>query len=539
MFKRAARVTLEFDMVLQRPSLRTKLAVIAVVGTVIMATLGVLLIWTARDAKTAIESSQERYRLVASYTRLLHQASILEEQSWHSLQAGPAQGGAEQARVRKRFERALAESTRLAIATGPGHARANAVIRDRAQAVLATYDRFDQIGAELERRSVDQGIEGATAYANVAFAPFTRFSQAVRTEVAAGDAAVSGATARAAQRMHMLVGVAIASLVAGFLLMHLEFKLIFGRLRHGLERLEGGVRDFGAGDLKRRIRLGGMDELGRLSDAFDSMAQELADKQRALEAAKSGLEAAVAERTRELETANAALAEEDERRRRFLADVGHELRTPLTIIRGEAQVALRAVDRGCGDAVSVFGRILEQTQGMGRLVDDLFLIARAEAGGLSLRRSAVELGDLLSRVAQDFDGIAEERQATVTGLPGPPVWADVDADRIRQALAALVDNALRHTRPGVQVELGCRVQDGWAVVEVLDDGPGIQAEDAGELFARFRRGETRGDGSGLGLSVVRALAEAHGGSAEIDARPQGGAVARLRLPLAAALREAG
>ncbi|WP_275576735.1 histidine kinase dimerization/phospho-acceptor domain-containing protein, partial [Stenotrophomonas maltophilia] len=81
----------------------------------------------------------------------------------------------------------------------------------------------------------------------------------------------------------------------------------------------------------------------------------------------------MANRTAELEAANAALAAEDERRRRFLADVGHELRTPLTIIRGEAQVALRAVERGEVDAATAFGRILEQTQGMGRLVDDLFL----------------------------------------------------------------------------------------------------------------------------------------------------------------------
>jgi len=264
------------------------------------------------------------------------------------------------------------------------------------------------------------------------------------------------------------------------------------------------------------------------------MAQELSDKQRALEDAKSGLETAVAARTAELEAANAALAAEDGRRRRFLADVSHELRTPLTIIRGEAQVALRAAERGEVEPTAPFGRILEQTQGMGRLVDDLFLIARAEAGGLSLARQRLNVRECAARVAADFEALAAERGAVVRAAAGPPIPADVDPDRLRQILAALVDNALRHTHPGVRVLIDAAEGPGWAEVSVTDDGPGLPpGEAAAELFGRFARGETRGDGTGLGLSVVRALAEAHGGSARLEPAPAGGARAVVRFSTAA------
>ena len=529
-------------MVLQRPTLRTKLMAIAVIGTVIMATLGGLLIFTARNAKQEVERSQKSYHLVAAYTRLVYQASELESESWSHLNGAEGaigdpsrlQGGA----ARQRFMQLLDHTTEHAVQAGPERQAANADIRRLAQEVLRTHDRFDEIGRELQRLTQEQGIRGATAYADRMFQPFSAFNEAVKAEVDAGDAAISSATERAAKLTRMVVAVAIASFLGGLVLMHMEFKLIFGRLRRGLDRLEGGVRAFGSGDLKRRIKLGGADELARLSDAFDSMAGELADKQRALEAAKCGLETAVAERTRELETANTALAAEDERRRRFLAEVGHELRTPLTIIRGEAQVALRAADRGCVDPGPAFGRILEQTQGMGRLVEDLFLIARAEAGGLPLMRRSIDLADVAARAAADFEALAAERGSRLVVPSREPVWAEADPDRIRQAVAALVDNALRHAGAGVAVELHTWEEDGFAVIAVCDDGPGVPAETAGELFGRFRRGETRGDGSGLGLSVVRALAEAHGGSASIENREHGGARACIRLPRAVLLKEA-
>jgi two-component system OmpR family sensor kinase len=264
---------------------------------------------------------------------------------------------------------------------------------------------------------------------------------------------------------------------------------------------------------------------------FNAMAQELADDKRALQAGAAGLERAVALRTAELELANAALSAENERRRIFLAEASHELRIPLTIIRGESQVALRALNRGTLDATETFVRILDQTRGMTHLLEDLFLIARAEAGGLPLNRETTDISELIVRVAHDFSSLACESGATVRASAQPGLYASCDRDRIRQSLAALIDNALRHTKPGVEIVLEARVEASWVVVTVTDDGPGIDPNTAADLFLRFRRGQTRGEGSGLGLTVVRALAEAHGGTARLGNGENGGTCAELRLPV--------
>jgi signal transduction histidine kinase len=282
------------------------------------------------------------------------------------------------------------------------------------------------------------------------------------------------------------------------------FVLLLTRLGPELKRLECAARAFESGEFAHRIRLTGHDELTQLATVFNSMAQEISEKQRALE--------------------------EHARRHTFLADASHELRMPLTIIRGETQVALRAGLQASQDLTEVFERILEQTRVLTRVFDDLFLIARAEAGGLRLNLCAVDLGDLVRRVAQDFSTIACESGATVQVEVSRGLAVQVDPDRVRQALAALIDNALRHAGTGVSVRIEARARRDCIAITVTDNGPGIDSGTADELFARFRRGRTRGEGSGLGLSVVRALVEAHGGSASLGNAEQGGAQATLRLP---------
>jgi signal transduction histidine kinase len=308
------------------------------------------------------------------------------------------------------------------------------------------------------------------------------------------------------------------------------FALLLTRFGPELKRLERAARAFGSGKFEHRIHSTGRDELAQLAAVFDSMAQEISQKQQALQESRAGLERAVAARTAELERANAALFEEQQRRRTFLADASHELRMPLTIIRGETQVALRTGLRSSQNLTDVFERILEQTQVLTRVFDDLFLIARAEARGLRLNLRAVDLGEFVCRVARDFSTIARESGATVRVEASRGLVARVDPDRVRQALAALIDNALRHAGARVCVCVEVRASGDWIVITVTDNGPGIDAGMASELFGRFRRGHTRSDGSGLGLTVVRALAEAHGGSASLANAAQGGTQATLRLP---------
>ncbi len=404
-------------------------------------------------------------------------------------------------------------------------------VERQGQAVLALFSQ----GGEDIVKAVNEAWRTAGSHAalqevQVRSGPYRMFADTVSREVERGDQQITNATARALAQQRSVQEAALVGLALAFGLSVAVFALLLTRLGPGLKCLEGAARAFGSGELAHRIRLTGRDELAQLAAVFNSMAQEISEKQQALEENRAGLERAVAARTAELERANSALSAEDEQRRTFLADASHELRMPLTIIRGETQVALRAGLQASQDVTEVFERILEQTRVLTRLFDDLFLIARAEAGGLRLSLCNLDLGDLVRRVAHDFSTIACETGATVHVEASFGLVAQVDPDRVRQALAALIDNALRHAGAGVNVSVKACETGGWVTITVTDNGPGIDSGTAAELFRRFRRGKTRGDGSGLGLAVVRALAEAHGGTAGLRNAEHGGAQATLCLP---------
>jgi signal transduction histidine kinase len=231
-----------------------------------------------------------------------------------------------------------------------------------------------------------------------------------------------------------------------------------------------------------------------------------------------------------LQQANQTLAAEDESRRAFFAEASHELRMPLTIIRGEAQIALRNQGEAHHDTVEALGRILDQTRAVSRVLDDLFLIARAAAGGLTMSMRRLDAGQLVRQTACEFSTLASEYGATMQCRADLGLEVMADAGRLRQALAALIDNALRHTRKGVALLVEGYRDGSQVVLAVSDDGPGIDPAMAQQLFQRFRRGHTRSEGSGLGLAVVRALAIAHRGSVVIERSSGGGARVCIALP---------
>ncbi len=197
---------------------------------------------------------------------------------------------------------------------------------------------------------------------------------------------------------------------------------------------------------------------------------------------------------------------------------------------------MRTADDPQFDANDVFERILKLTLDMSRMVDDLFLIALAEAGALPLERETLDLHDVASRVAADFGILASEAGGSVSVRGSRGCFASIDPERVRRAIAALVENARRHCHSTVKVEIEIYRANGCAVVAVSDDGPGIDPSLASEVFARFRRGDTRGEGSGLGLSLVGALMEAHGGRAYLAAGDRGGTRAVLEFPAPARVR---
>ena len=228
------------------------------------------------------------------------------------------------------------------------------------------------------------------------------------------------------------------------------------------------------------------------------------------------------------------LEEALERERRFVDDASHELRTPLANLRPELERALRGA-RTAEDLEQVVRSAAEEAEGLARLAEDLLVLARADRGRLPVRPERVDLGELVGEVVQGFIPRADSKGVVIDSRGGHGLRADVDPVRIRQAVGNLLDNAVRHTPSGghITVEVGHR--DGFLSMAVADTGPGFASgfvSRAFEPFARPDAGRSRHEGgAGLGLAIVRAVAEAHGGVAEAVNRPEGGALVTLRIPV--------
>jgi two-component system, OmpR family, sensor kinase len=217
------------------------------------------------------------------------------------------------------------------------------------------------------------------------------------------------------------------------------------------------------------------------------------------------------------------------RERRFVADASHELRTPLALLQTELELALRRPrsPEELRDALASAG---EEVDRLTRLAEDLLVLARADEGGLPLRRSAVAVGDLFETVARRFAPRAQAggRELDVSAGPDQTIFAD--RLRLEQALGNLVDNALRHG--GGTIRLEAESRDGTTMLEVSDEGKGFASSFLPHAFERFARAdEARSRGAtGLGLAIVDAVARAHGGTANAGNRDEGGAFVSLSLP---------
>jgi two-component system OmpR family sensor kinase len=232
----------------------------------------------------------------------------------------------------------------------------------------------------------------------------------------------------------------------------------------------------------------------------------------------------------------------ENRLRRFIADASHELRTPLASIRGYAELFRRGASSRPQDLALAMRRIESEASRMGVLVDELLLLARLDSGR-PLERAIVDLSALVEDAARDSRAADPRWPIETTGdEAADPVHVIGDADRLRQVLANLLSNVRAHTPPGTRATIGARRAGEEAVLEVADEGPGLDEAKQQLVFERFYRADAsrgRGDGaagSGLGLSIVRSVAEAHGGTATVRSRPGEGATFTLRLPLAGTAR---
>jgi heavy metal sensor kinase len=263
------------------------------------------------------------------------------------------------------------------------------------------------------------------------------------------------------------------------------------------------------GDLNRRIALSGpRDEITQLADTFDYMID--------------------------------SLERQFTRERQFIADASHELRTPLTVILSALEVTLGAPSRdGHGavkpaldDALETMHVVQDEAQRMKRLVDDLLTSARLSAGQQPLHWETVSLDELVVEVCESALYLMGDRQFTVELDENIAVKAD--ADRLKQLLLNLLDNAVKHTPPDGKVEITLRTRNGQALLTVRDDGEGIPPEHLPYIFDRFYRVDKmrsrQTGGTGLGLSICRWIAEAHGGALTVQSELGRGTTFTLTLP---------
>ena len=271
--------------------------------------------------------------------------------------------------------------------------------------------------------------------------------------------------------------------------------LIAGRVLSPLRDLKETAQAITESDLTRRIDARGNDEIADLARTFNGMLDRL-------------------------ESAFAT-------QRSFVSDASHELRTPITIIRGH----LELLGDDPAERRETVALVTDELDRMSRFVDDLLTLARSERP------------DFVSREQIDLDVLTEEMMAKASSL-GDRDWElagvgtgviEADRQRLTQAVVNLAQNAVEHSEPGDRIELGSELRDGQARLWVSDSGPGVASADRERIFERFARAgrsRRRSEGAGLGLAIVRTIAEAHGGRVELESEPGRGATFTIVVPAA-------
>lgn len=290
-----------------------------------------------------------------------------------------------------------------------------------------------------------------------------------------------------------LAALAVALVVGG---------LLFRSITAPLRELTAATEAIAEGDLSARAPVRGEDEVGQLATAFNEMAESL-DRM-------------------------------EEARRSQTADIAHELRTPLTVVQGTLEAMLDGVYPADRENLS---SALAQMRTLSRLIEDLRLLALADAGRLELHETTLNLIAFLQKAVEAHRLQAqEEGVALALEAPTDLPTISADPDRLTQVMGNLLNNALRCVPEGGHLTVRAEAQEQEVVVAVIDDGPGVPPEDLPHLFDRFWRADpARGrdtGGSGLGLSIARHIVEAHGGRIWAQETPGGGLTVAFSVPLA-------
>lgn len=293
----------------------------------------------------------------------------------------------------------------------------------------------------------------------------------------------------------------LATLVAVLVAVALGF--LFSRLIAGpMRQLALSARKIAAGDFSHRVSGKTDDEIGEVSAAFNTMAEQLGKK--------------------------------EESRRQLLADIAHELRNPLSIIQGNLEAWLDGVITPEPEQIA---SVYDETVLLSRLITDLRDLSLAEAGQLKLYQDTTDLSEFILDEIASVQNRCQEKQISLSAeLPNGLPSVFIDRDRIHQVLHNLIDNALRYTPAGGTIKIGANHTTGWVAVSVSDSGSGIASEDLPHVFDHFYkvdRSRHRGHGgAGIGLAMVKQLVELHGGEVWVGSQKGKGSTFFFTLPVA-------
>ncbi|HET7590732.1 MAG TPA: HAMP domain-containing sensor histidine kinase [Solirubrobacterales bacterium] len=304
-----------------------------------------------------------------------------------------------------------------------------------------------------------------------------------------------------------------AGLIAGLTGALLLFSGLISSMRRPLEQLVDAAGRLAGGDRSVRVEVGGLAETATLGAAFNEMAAEL-------------------------EIEEGRRDELDRLKDEFVLTASHELRSPLTSVQGFAELLMLDKDSLTPRQRETVEIILDNCRHLVRLLNDLLDLARSDAGRLAIRPQPTEVAPLIEDVVRTMRAQTQAASQTLSEDVQPQLpLIDVEPDRIRQILVNLITNAHEYSPEGASIGVAARAGAAEVEISVIDNGPGIPAEQLEHIFERFTRGDAgltqRVGGTGLGLAISKSLVELHGGSIAAESAPGEGSTFRMRLPIAA------